>query len=348
MTAMAIGGDRPPVGGLQPGSRALRLILGVPLLGKILGANLLSVLLALMVHEAFPSSSVAIPLAFALLVSFAVTTALVWLALRPIAQLETTAERVSSGDFDARVPSNALADRAMGRLSSTMNRLLDRVTADRARIHYLAGRSVRARDIERESVARELRDSFAQMLTGIGFQIEAARRANKDTGVAYQLEQTRELVKQLSEEMRSVAETLYPGTLSEFGLRNAIEALARRVTRRSRLEVEVDASDFKAPLSGSAAAALYRVADEALRNVEQHSNAQHVRVMLQANGHATLEIEDDGRGMDITAADPLQAGLGLFSAKAVLALAGGELQISSAPDCGTRITARVPIDEVAS
>src|SRR4029077_13343089 len=135
------------------------------------------------------------------------------------------------GDFGARAQENPLADRSLGNLSRTVNRLLDRVDADRARIQSLAGRSVRARDIERESVARELRDSFAQMLTGIGFQIEAARRANQDVAVAYQLEQTRELVKQLSEEMRSVAETLYPGTLSEFGLRNAIEALARRVTR---------------------------------------------------------------------------------------------------------------------
>jgi two-component system NarL family sensor kinase len=197
-------------------------------------------------------------------------------------------------------------------------------------------------------VARELRDSFAQTLAGIGFQIEAARRANTDVAVAYQLEQTRELVSQLTEEMRSVAETLYPGTLSEFGLRNAIEALARRVSRRSRLQVLVDAAEFRAPLNAGAAAALYRVADEALRNVEQHSNAQHAHVALTSNGQTTLEIEDDGRGVDMTTADPLQAGLGLFSAKAVLALAGGELQISSAPNRGTRITARVPFDQVAS
>ena len=62
------------------------------------------------------------------------------------------------------------------------------------------------------------------------------------------------------------------------------------------------------------------------------------------NGAASLEIEDDGRGVDMLAADPLQAGLGLFSAKAVLALAGGELQISSGPGLGTRIVARAPLD----
>jgi signal transduction histidine kinase len=61
-----------------------------------------------------------------------------------------------------------------------------------------------------------------------------------------------------------------------------------------------------------------------------------------------LEVEDDGRGMDLRTRDPVQAGLGLFSARAVLALAGGELQISSAPGLGTRVVARVPVTEAGA
>jgi signal transduction histidine kinase len=348
VTTVALQSRESPVAGSWSPRGLWRAILRVPLLGKILGANLLLVLVAVAAHTLFPWESVALALGVALILGFGATSLLVWLALRPVAQLEDTAVRVSRGDFAARVPESAIADHALGGLSFTLNRLLDRVTSDRARIQYLAGRSVRARDLERESVARELRDSFAQTLAGIGFQIEAARRANSDVAVAYQLEQTRELVSQLTEEMRSVAETLYPGTLSEFGLRNALEALARRVARRSPLQVIVDAAEFHAPLGPGVAAALYRVADEALRNVEQHANATHAHVVLTANGDATLAIEDNGRGVDMTAEDPLQAGLGLFSAKAVLDLAGGELQISSAPNRGTRITARVPIEQVAS
>ena len=142
--------------------------------------------------------------------------------------------------------------------------------------------------------------------------------------------------------MRSVAETLYPGTLDEFGLANAVEALARRVVRRSAVRVTVDAGLFNGKLSPGASSALYRVADEALRNIEQHAQATNARITLRSNGHVTLEIEDDGRGIDMKLNDPMQAGLGLFSAKTVLALVGGELQISSAPDLGTRVTAHVP------
>lgn len=329
--------------------RGLRLaamwtaILRVPLLGKLVGANLVLFVTALAAHELFPATSSTLELAIMLVLSFAVTTSLVWLALRPVAQLEQTAERVAKGDFTARVDPSPLADRDMLRLSVTLNRLLERVDTDRARIQYLAGRSVRARDIERESVARELRDSFAQMVSAIALQISAAQRVNEDPEVEQQLERTRVLIVQLTEEMRGVAEALYPGTLSEFGLLNALHALARRTGRQTSVRIEVDGASFDAPkMSTQAASALYRVADEALRNLAQHSRANHARMMLRSNGEVTLEVEDDGRGFDMRSIDPLQAGLGLFSAKAVLALAGGELQISSAPGLGTRVVARVP------
>ena len=320
-------------------------VLRVPLLGKILGANLLLAIAVVVSHFAIPTSSVAMQLAITLGLSFVVTTILVWLALRPIVQLEATAERVSQGDFEARVPPSPVADRQIVRLSSTMNRLLDRVDADRARIQYLAGRSVRARDIERESVARELRESLAQSLSGAALQVAAARASNQDPAVDEQLGAIRETIQRVMDDMRSVAETLYPGTLVEFGLTNAIEALARRVSRRSNIHVDVDAGTFDAALSPRAASALYRVADESLRNVEQHAQARFVRVILRSNGQVTLEVEDDGRGIEMKLNDPLQAGLGLFSARTVLALVGGELQISSAPQLGTRVLARVPAGE---
>jgi signal transduction histidine kinase len=353
MTAFAMGGDSRPSAvilsrqpersdGPAKDLHFAKGILRVPLLGKLLGANLMLVVTAFAAHFAFPSASMASQLGVTLVLSFGATAILVWLALRPIVQLEHIAERVSEGDFSARVPSSTLADADLSKLASTLNRLLDRVDSDRARIQYLAGRVVRARDIERESVARELRESLAQSLSGVMMQIAAAHGSTDDPGHAALLQNIRETVQQVTDDMRSVAETLYPGTLEEFGLTNAIEALARRVARRSSLQVKVDPGLFDAELSPRAASALYRVADEALRNVEQHAQARHARIVLSSNSHVTLEIEDDGRGIDMKLNDPLQAGLGLFSARTVLALVGGDLQISSAPGRGTHVVARVP------
>lgn len=321
-----------------------RGVLRVPLLWKLLGANLVLVVGMLVAHLALPGMPPAVELGVLLVLSFLANSGLVWLALRPLSTLQETAELVSRGDFAARAPESPLADQQLERLTVTVNKLLNRVESDRARIHYLAGRGVRAREIEREAVARELRDSFAQTLAGIAMRLSAAQRADEGADIKESLDATRAMVQDLTEEMRTVAETLYPGTLAEFGLVNAIEALARRVSRRSGLNVRVESGMFAAALPAQAICALYRVAEEALRNVEQHANAQNVRVELRCNGHVTLDIEDDGRGIDMRAHDPLQAGLGLFSAKAVLALSGGELQISSGTGLGTRVTARVPLD----
>lgn len=322
----------------------MNALLRVPLLGKLVGANTGVLLLALVGHWFRPDASATVEVAVALALSFVVTTFLVWLALRPIVELEATADRVADGDFTARVPESPLADRDAMRLADTMNRLLERVEADRARIQYLAGRSVRARDIERETVARELRDSFAQVVSAISLQLAAAQRVNQDPEVEQQLERGRALVKQLTEDMRDVAETLYPGTLGEFGLLNALRALARRAHRNGRIDATVEGDEDLSRLPPQTASALYRVADEAMRNVVNHAKATHARITLRVRrNEAVLEIEDDGRGIDMRRGDPLQAGLGLFSARAVLALTGGELQISSAPGHGTRVTARVSL-----
>lgn len=327
----------------------MNALLRVPLLGKLVGANAGVLVLALAGHWFRPDASATAEVAVALSLSFGVTTFLIWLALRPIVELEATAERVASGDFAARVPSSPLADRDALRLADTMNRLLDRVDADRARMQYLAGRAVRARDIERDAVARELRDSFAQTVAAISLQLAAAQRVNRDAEVEQQIERARVLVTQLTQEMRDVADTLYPGTLGEFGLPNALQALARRTRRTSAVEVSVSVDGFHSHLPAQAASALYRVADEALRNLAQHANADRARVTLRSEGGAAiLEVEDDGRGLDMRRSDPLQAGLGLFSARAVLALAGGDLQISSAPGRGTRVVANVPSDALQS
>ena len=347
MTTMAVDrvsavGNQDPAQRFQPLAAALR----VPLLAKIAGANTLLLASALAAHAIFPHASMAMQLWLVLVLGFLVTTGLAWLALRPIADLEATAERVSAGDYGARVRRSAVADRDMIKLSSTMNRLLDRVETDRARIQYLAGRSVRARDIERESVARELRDSLAQMVAAAAMQVSAARRTNTDPIVDQQLDITASVIQQLNDEMRLVADALYPGTLTEFGLSNALNSLARRMSRRANTRIEVDAAMFRSMLSPQTASALYRAADEALRNIVQHADARHARILLRSNGGVCLEVEDDGRGMDMRSQDPLQVGLGLFSARAVLALVAGELQISSAPGMGTRVVARVPLTEI--
>ncbi|HEX7938889.1 MAG TPA: HAMP domain-containing protein, partial [Gemmatimonadaceae bacterium] len=118
-----------PTGAPGIAARLVASVLRVPLMVKVLGANLLIVAAVLAEQYAFPGGSVLMRSLSVVSLSFAATAILVWLALRPIALLESTAERVSGGDYGARTPLSPVADRSVGHLANTMNRLLDRVEA---------------------------------------------------------------------------------------------------------------------------------------------------------------------------------------------------------------------------
>ncbi len=153
-------------------------VLRVPLLAKLAGANILIVLAALVGvaierRVSFPSNVVPI-LGIALAASLVVNLVLVYVALRPLSDLERTATLLAAGDIEARVPDSILADRDMARVGTMLNDLLDRLAEDRARERRLAAQVISAQDEERARVARELHDSTAQTLTAVMLQLGAA------------------------------------------------------------------------------------------------------------------------------------------------------------------------------
>ena len=91
-------------------------------------------------------------------------------------------------------------------------------------------------------------------------------------------------------------------------------------------------------------AALYRVAQESLRNVERHASAQSVTVRLtREDSTVRLEIIDDGVGFDVADAKVRRPSMGLFSVRERMSLVNGTLHVDSAPGAGTRILATVPV-----
>jgi signal transduction histidine kinase len=94
------------------------------------------------------------------------------------------------------------------------------------------------------------------------------------------------------------------------------------------------------------ATCLYRVLQETLTNVAKHANARTVHVGFhQRDGHAILEVRDDGRGFNVDAVSR-RRGIGLIGMKERLHRCGGELEIQSSPGKGTRVIARVPMRPV--
>lgn len=213
-------------------------------------------------------------------------------------------------------------------------------------MHELAAQVIDAQDAERARIARELHDSTAQTLTAVTLQLSAAARDYEGIVDLDRLELARELAQNALEEVRQLARSVYPRVLDDLGLPAALDWLSRQVHEESGVtattSIEVNDVVFSHPIAST----LYRVAQEALRNVQRHSEATHVQVSLYLDEQdAVLEVADDGRGFDLADAEHRRPGMGLFAMRERIGLVGGEATIESAPGMGTMVRARVPLEQ---
>jgi len=333
--------------------RWLRALLGVSLEVKLLGANLIILGLAVLVLFA-PAHLLPGPLTdfyvviAALIVGAVVNISLVRLALRPINALERVAKLVSEGRLAERVPASVVADRELTHLSTTINEMLDSLAAGRDRMRKLGAEVVYAEERERAEVARELHDSVGQTLAAATFQIAAIAHELGNHAASTRLVAVRELLRTALEEIRNVSRSLHPRVATDLGLPTALEALGDATQQRSLVDVHVNVDIAGVVIPAALSATLYRVAQEALRNVERHADAGRATVSLRARpGYVELEVNDDGRGFE----GPLEkkrGESGLAAMRERLSLAGGELHIDTAGDRGTRVIAWVGMDTEAA
>jgi signal transduction histidine kinase len=347
------GSGRIAVAAASRAVRVLAAVLGIPLEIKLLGANAIILgvaVLALLEPIRLRSGQLmdVYVVAAALIIGAMVNFALVKLALSPIAALQRVARLVSEGRLAERVPASIVADRELTSLSTTINDMLDSLSAGRDRMRKLGAEVVYAEERERSQVARELHDSVGQTLAAASFQVAAVAHEIGTHPASARLLTVRELLRTALEEIRNVSRSLHPRVASDLGLPAALEALGDATQHRSLVDVRVnvDISGVVIPLGLSAT--LYRVAQEALRNVERHADAGHATVSLRARaGYVELEINDDGRGLP----GPLEkkrAETALSVIRERLSLAGGELHIDNAADRGTRVIAWVGMDTEAA
>ncbi|MFI6502206.1 sensor histidine kinase [Nonomuraea typhae] len=189
---------------------------------------------------------------------------------------------------------------------------------------------------ERQRMAREIHDTLAQGLTGIITQLRAAQRVeDSDTHVALALDLARD---SLTEARRSVA-ALQPHQLDDAHLPEAMTTLARNWAQSTGVDVHVEVTGDRIPLSPAIEVTLFRVAQEALTNVAKHASATRAGLTLSYTGAVVLlDIRDDGSGIH----NPNGKGFGLSSMRQRLRGVGGSLEIESTPGEGTAVSATVP------
>ncbi|MEO1734039.1 MAG: cache domain-containing protein [Pseudomonadota bacterium] len=217
-----------------------------------------------------------------------------------------------------------------------------------AKLKELTQRVFDAQEEERGRVARELHDGISQILVGVRYALDNARRrlAREDGSAAAPLEKGITHLGTAISEVRRISRDLRPGVLDDLGLGPAIKALADDFQERTGIATEFSTVVFRNRLDQDSKIALYRIAQEALTNIERHSGASHVRIDIR--GHkkgATLRIEDNGRGLPADQGGSGH-GLGLRNMQERIEQLDGTLRILSSRGNrggGTVIEAQVPL-----
>jgi two-component system NarL family sensor kinase len=200
-------------------------------------------------------------------------------------------------------------------------------------------RSLDMSERERRRIAGDLHDGPVQELAGLSMRLSASAERASDPAERTMLSDSATAVRGSVRTLRSAIVGVYPPNLEASGLGPALEDLTSRLPREG-LEVTLDVAD-PGGYGSVVDQLLYRVCQEALRNVEKHAGASHVSVLVGRSGSsAVLEVTDDGRGLP--AETPEEGHLGLQIVDDLVRDAGGTLSASSGPSGGTVVVVEVP------
>lgn len=210
-------------------------------------------------------------------------------------------------------------------------------------LQALARRLLVAQEEERGRLARELHDDVTQRLGALAIDVGKLVRDQPDSPAAERLLALQERTIRLAHDVQGLSRRLHPSILDDLGLVAALKAETQALRERLELAVSFAAEQLPEEFSREAALALYRTAQECFHNIARHAKATEVNVEVSLrDDQVRLRIEDDGVGFN-PAETRRNGGLGLASMEERVRLAGGRLEIESAPGRGVKVTAEVPI-----
>lgn len=225
--------------------------------------------------------------------------------------------------------------------------LLQQVDADRERLQTLSQQLLDTQETERRFIARELHDEIGQAMTALKINLQSAMQMPSMKETQDLLAENIRIAERVLQQVRDLSLDLHPSLLDDLGLAPALRWYVDRVAQRAGLNAEfiTDAEAPRAP--ARIEIACFRIAQETLTNVQRHARAKNVRVELtQRERELQLTIQDDGVGVDVSSALERAArgsSLGLVGMQERAQLVGGQLEIESSEDRGTRVRATFPL-----
>lgn len=214
------------------------------------------------------------------------------------------------------------------------------------RLRRLSAQVLDAQEAERRQIAHELHDEIGQNLSALKL-FAGHLRSSAAPALHAQIDEWIAVVDTSLAQLRDLSRLLRPVQLDHMGLVPALRGLLETQARAAGWLTQFEATGSEARFDTRIETVCYRVAQEALTNAARHASAATLKLGVHRGAHEiTLEIEDDGRGFDIAEArSRIQQGrsMGLLGMEERVRLAGGRLDVDSAPARGTRLTAVIPL-----
>jgi PAS domain S-box-containing protein len=214
-------------------------------------------------------------------------------------------------------------------------------------LRHLTGQMMKTQDAERRHIARELHDSAGQTLAVLGMNItRLAEDANNDPDqLAKDIESVQDLVKHLTQEIRTTSYLLHPPLLDESGLSSALQWYVQGLADRSGLDIDLDIPEHFERLSPEMEVVIFRIVQECLTNTHRHSGSKTARIFVARKGeNVYVEVQDHGKGMSPERFAEVQShgtGVGLRGMRERAHQLHGDLSIES-NSLGTKISANFP------
>ena len=199
------------------------------------------------------------------------------------------------------------------------------------------------RDEERRRVAHELHESTAQLLATLSMNLSVLGKTDPaaDSDASKLLAESTGLVENLLGEVRQLSHLLHPPTLDEMGLASAIQWYAEQFSKRTHIKIAVEIPNNIGRFSREKEIALFRVVQESLANVQEHSGSAAASIRLsKSSGHVCVQVSDLGKGISWKAARTYN-GVGINGMRERLRQLGGVLDIHSNGN-GTLVSADLP------
>ena len=213
-------------------------------------------------------------------------------------------------------------------------------------LRRLAVSSQQTNEVEKRRVSRELYDDLGQRLSVLKLDLdwlEQSVQPDGDQQVPQRINQMQSMLSKIITQTKSIASTLRPPLLDDFGLIPAVQWAASEFQRKTTIACKVDSNNLSFKASDAIESVIFRVVQESLVNIERHAQAHNVTIMLWlSDQQLDLLIQDDGIGMPPGSQKKPNC-YGLISMQERVYILGGTIMIENIKPTGMAIHVSVPV-----